>query len=69
MRSNTSTAKTVESTRAFERARKRVRFALDAAENGLLDLDTIDEICRTLTLALRDLDEVNSAAASELRAA
>ena len=69
MHGNTSTTNTVESTRAFERARKRVRFALNVAENGLLDLDTMDEICRTLTLALRDLDEVNSAAASDLLAA
>jgi ATP:corrinoid adenosyltransferase len=64
MSANLSTADTVESTRAFERARKRVRFALDMAENGLLDLDTMDDICRTLNLALMDLDEVNSATAS-----
>lgn len=69
MLSNTNTTATGESTRAFERARKRIRFALSMAENGLLDLDTMDELCRTLTLALIDLEEVNSAAASELRAA
>jgi ATP:corrinoid adenosyltransferase len=69
MLSNATTTNNMESTRAFERARKRVRFALDMAENGLLDLDTMDDICRTLTLALMDLEEVNSAAVSELRAA
>jgi hypothetical protein len=39
------------------------------AESGLMDFETMDEICRTLTLALRDLEEVNSAAVSELHAA
>ncbi len=69
MLSKVTTGDAGESTRAFERARKRVRFALNMAENGLIDLDTMDEICRSLTLALRDLEEVNSDAASELRAA
>ena len=54
---------------AFERARKRVQFALNMAESGLLNLDTMDEICRTLTVTLRDLEEVNSASVRELRVA
>lgn len=54
---------------ALERSRKRIRFALNMAENGFLDFDTVDEICRSLSLALKDLDEVNLAAAYERRAA
>ena len=60
---------TVESTQALERARKRVRFALNMAENGFLDFDTMDDICRSLALALKDLDDVNLADVGERRAA
>ncbi len=42
----------------LESARRRVRSALRCAEDGLLDYDTMDSICRTLTSALRDLDEL-----------
>lgn len=69
MPSKVITEDTVESTQALERARKRIRFALNMAENGFLDFDTMDEICRSLALALRDLDEVNLVAVSERRAA
>lgn len=42
----------------LERARGRVRLALRYAEGGLLDYETMDSICRTLTSALSDLDEL-----------
>ena len=69
MRSNTTTALTVETIGALERARKRIKFALSMADSGLMDFETMDEICRSLSLALKDLEEVNLAAASERLAA
>lgn len=42
----------------LERARGGVRLALRCAEGGLLDYETLDSICRTLTSALRELDEL-----------
>lgn len=42
----------------LERARGRVVYALRCAEDGLLDLDTMDSICTALVQALKDLDEV-----------
>ncbi len=69
MRSNTTTALTVETIGALERAHKRIKFALSMADSGLMDFETMDEICRSLSLALRDLDTVNSAYANEQLAA
>jgi hypothetical protein len=60
---------TAESTRALERARKRIKFALSMTDSGLLDFETMDAICRSLSLALRDLDTINSAYTSEQLAA
>ena len=69
MCSNTTTALTVETMGALEGARKRIKFALSMADSGLMDFETMDDICRSLSLALKDLDEVNFAAVSEPRAA
>jgi len=70
MRNETSTTAAAESTTALERARRHVRFALDITEFGLLsDLETVEDLCLSLRLALRELAEVNSAAATEQRAA
>lgn len=64
-----STDMQLETTQALERTRKRIKFALSMADSGLLDFETIDEICRSLALALRDLDGINSAYANEQLAA
>ena len=40
----------------LEHARNRVRFALRAAEEGPLTVSTADDIARSLTAALRDLE-------------
>ncbi|MDQ1611286.1 MAG: hypothetical protein QOG00_1217 [Pyrinomonadaceae bacterium] len=69
MQSKVITGDAVESTRALERARKRVVSALYMAENGFLDYETMDDICRGLSLALKDMDDVNLVAVSERRAA
>ena len=69
MQSQVITEDTIESTRALERARKRIKFALSMADSGLLDFETMDEICRSLALALKDLDTINSAYANEQLAA
>lgn len=47
-----------QDTTKLERARGRVRLALRCAEGGLLDYETMDSICRTLTSALSDLDDL-----------
>lgn len=59
----------IEEREQFERARKRIRFALDMAESGLLDYESVDELCRSLALALRDLDAINSPTPRQLRVA
>jgi hypothetical protein len=46
----------------LERARRRVRIALREAEDGPLDLDTMDIVCTQLTNALVDLDEAERGA-------
>ncbi len=43
-------------TERLEHARQRVRFALRAAEEGPLTVSTADDIARTLTAAMRDLE-------------
>ena len=53
-------------TRQFKRARRRVRLALRHAEEAIGDIaalsymeaDTLDNIARTLTAALRDLEGI-----------
>ncbi len=43
----------------LEHARNRVRFALRAAEEGPLTVSTADDIARSLTSALRDLEQLS----------
>jgi len=43
----------------LENARQRVRFALRAAEEGPLTVSTADDIARSLTSALRDLEQLS----------
>ncbi len=40
----------------LERVRHQVRFALRAAEEGPLTVSTADDIARSLTVAMRDLE-------------
>jgi hypothetical protein len=40
----------------LEQVRNRVRFALRAAEEGPLTVSTADDIARTLTAAMRELE-------------
>ncbi len=43
----------------LEHARQRVGFALRAAEEGPLTVSTADDIARSLTSALRDLEQLS----------
>ena len=54
---------------ALERTRKRIKYALSMANSELMDFETMDEICRSLSLALGDLDAANSAVESKQLAA
>ncbi len=40
----------------LEQVRNRIRFALRAAEEGPLTVSTADDIARTLTAAMRELE-------------
>ncbi len=49
---------TIPTSHFFLIVRKRIRFALQRAQDGLLDFDTMDDICIALTDALREVDEI-----------
>ena len=69
MLSNSTTTQTTHHTGApaqkpgaaqrLEHARNRIRFALRAAEEGPLTVSTADDIARSLTSAIRDLDSLS----------
>jgi hypothetical protein len=50
--------KTIPSSNSFLIVRRRIRFALNRAQDGLLDYDTMDDISIALTNALREMDEI-----------
>jgi hypothetical protein len=45
-----------DASQKLEQVRNRVRFALRAAEEGPLTVSTADDIARSLTAAMRDLE-------------
>ncbi len=45
-----------DASQRLEHCRQRVRFALRAAEEGPLTVSTADDIARTLTAAMRELE-------------
>ena len=47
-----------DASQKLEHARNRVRFALRAAEEGPLTVSTADDIARSLTAAMRDLEDL-----------
>ena len=49
-----------DASQRLEHARARVLFALRVAEEGELTLATADDIARSLTSAMRDLEELTS---------